>query len=670
MTKRGADQDDAGHGDAAAAPSSSSSSQLPVLAARKPLLEYVRKHQVVVVVGETGSGKTTQLPQILHAAGYTARGRCIAITQPRRVAAVSVARRVAQEQRSTLGDLVGYCVRFDDKSSHATKIRYLTDGMLLREALIDSNLRRYAVIVVDEAHERSLNTDVLLGVLKALARRRRELKIVVMSATLDAEKFSRFFDGAPAVYVRGRQFPVRILYAAAPEPDYLEATMLAVLQVHKDEPPGAVLAFLTGQEEIESLKRLLENAREKLHVVCVYAALPHEEQMRVFEDPPPHLRKVVLATNIAETSLTIAGVRYVIDTGLVKARRFDARSGVQSLQVVPISRAQAAQRCGRAGRDGPGTCFRLYTERSFDGLEESAPPEIARCGLGSTVLQLKALGIKDVLDFDFVDPPPVAAIVKALETLIALGALDTDGELSKPLGRQMAALPLDPMPARALLASKRYGCDANVCAIMALLSVENLFLSPASNRDAASAAHRQFDAGDGDTALLLRIMEAWRATPKRERAVWCRENFLNKRSIDKAADIDAQLRGHIANVGAAKAGGTEEAGAHVSVNGAQRNHRNADTDDTESIRRCLTEGFFLNAAARLPDGRYRCMSSALEVHLHPSSSMFSAKAPCILFNELVETSKKYIRAVTPIESSWLIEAAPRYFATGGTDAVR
>lgn len=623
---------------------------------------------------------------------------------------MSVANRVSHELGcNSSGSLVGYSVRFDDRTSASTRIKYMTDGMLLREALLDGRLRRYSVIIVDEAHERTVNTDVLLGVLKALVRQRRDLRLIIMSATLQASKFQEFFawssrpsaqpasdDAAdemasgiasgdadlgevPAVYVRGRQYPVKIFYTQQPEPDYLEACLLAVMQVHTDQPgDGGILVFLTGQEEIESLARLLRDraagdaaggaagsrdgseyrggkrGQLGLHVVCIYAALPYEDQMKVFEDPPAGTRKVVLATNIAETSLTISGMRYVIDSGLVKARSYNAKSGIQSLQVVPISRAQAAQRCGRAGRESPGVCYRLYTERTFDRLAESTVPEVKRCGLGSIVLQLKALRI-DVMDFDFIDPPPAGAILKALEILLALGAVRADGELSDPLGKQMAVLPLDPMPARALITSIDHGCSEELCAVMALLSVENLFFAPAGRKEAATAAQRLFDAGDGDTPLLLRVMEAWRATPKRERHAWCREHFINKRSIEKAADIEKQLRGHLTQIrkdSNGKTAGSQSAAAAMD-------------DDSEALRRCITNGFFMNAATRLPDGRYRCMSSGVEVHMHPTSSMFGKKADVVLFNELVETSKKYIRTITPIEGPWLIEAAPRYYSDAG-----
>lgn len=662
------------------------------------------------------------------------------------MAAISVANRVASELRAStsapgrlsenangaLGGLVGYSVRFDDCSSESTRIKFLTDGMLLREALLDKKLRRYSVIVIDEAHERTVNTDVLLGLVKRLMKKRpKDLKVIIMSATLNARKFQTFFSSAcgerdqqptengnkkvthtsdiknafpesdsvkavivPVLYIRGRQFPVQVMNTTAPEPDYLEACLLTVLQINEEQTSdGGILVFLTGQEEIDSLCRLLEersksndkatrvsriqtngcksnnsnsfyhneNMREvrSLHIVRIYAALPYDDQMKVFEAAPIGSRKIVLATNIAETSLTIPGIKYVVDTGLVKSRSFNPRSGVQALHVVPISKAQAAQRCGRAGRDSPGVCYRLYTENSFFSLEDSTAPEILRCGLATIILQLKALGVTDVMDFDFIDPPSTGAILKALEMLLALGAIDSNGDVVEPLGRQMAALPLDPMPARTLVASIVHGCSDEVCAIMALLSVENLFYVPSAQRVAANAAHQQFDGGDGDAMLLVKVMNAWKTTPKRERTIWCRHTFLNKRSLEKAVDIEKQLQRHLKQI-------IENATISPHDNefiSSKSNELHSDpfANDCEKLRRCMAEGFFLNAARRLPDGRYRCLSSGIEVHMHPSSTMFGKKAESVLFNELVETSKKYIRIVTPIDQLWLLEIAPMFF---------
>ncbi|GAB4816131.1 hypothetical protein N2152v2_003177 [Parachlorella kessleri] len=430
--------------------------QLPMWSARDKLVQQVRDSRVLVVIGETGSGKTTQIPQFLYGAGF-AKDKAIACTQPRRVAAMTVAQRVAEEMGVQLGQEVGYSIRFEDCSSPATRIKYLTDGMLLREALLDPLLRNYKVVILDEAHERTVHTDVLFGLLKGvLAKRKDDFRLVVMSATLDVAAFCRYFNGAKAAYVQGRQFPVDVLYTATPEDSYVDAAITASLQIHCDEAEGGdILVFLTGQEEIESCERLIRERaaqlppdprRPDLLVLPIYAALPPEQQLRVFQPPPEGTRKVILATNIAETSITISGVRFVVDTGFVKARSYSAKLGADLLQVAPISQAQARQRSGRAGREGPGRAYRLYTEASFQQLPTTTLPEIQRTNLAAVVLQasshrgLKALGVQNVLEFDFMDPPPRGALVKSMELLLALGALDVrTGDLTYPTGQCGAA---------------------------------------------------------------------------------------------------------------------------------------------------------------------------------------------------------------------------------------
>jgi len=362
---------------------------LPIAPYRDELLAAVAGHQVLVIVGETGSGKTTQIPQFLADAGYDAAG-AIGCTQPRRVAAMSVAARVAEEVGCKLGDRVGYSIRFEDCTSDATRIKYMTDGMLLREFLGAPDLSPYSVMMVDEAHERTLHTDVLFGLVKDVARFRPDLKLLISSATLDAEKFSAYFDGAPIFRIPGRRYPVDILYTKAPEADYLQAAVVTVLQVHASQPPGDVLVFLTGQDEIEAAEELLRSraraagsALGELIIAPIYANLPSEMQAKIFEPTPKGARKVVLATNIAETSLTIDGITYVVDPGFCKQSAYNPRSGMSSLVVTPVSQASAQQRAGRAGRTAPGKCFRLFTAWSFQHeLEPNTVPEIQRTNLG------------------------------------------------------------------------------------------------------------------------------------------------------------------------------------------------------------------------------------------------------------------------------------------------
>jgi ATP-dependent RNA helicase DHX8/PRP22 len=698
---------------------------LPVFAARAALLALVRAAPVTVLVGETGSGKTTQVPRLLLEAGLAGAAGAVACTQPRRVAATAVAARVASEMGVRLGGLVGYSVRFDDCSSEETRIKYVTDGMLVREALADPLLLKYGVVVVDEAHERTVPTDVLLGLLKRAAAARAgggsgggdaggaplpPLKLLVMSATLDAGPFLRFFPGAAAARVRGRAHPVRVLYTAAPQDSYLDAAVAAALQVHADEPPGDILVFLTGQDEIEAAERLLadraaalaaggaeaERPRQpsstadpadadadaeprptSMLILPMYAALPPEAQAAVFLPAPPGTRKVVLATNVAETSITIPGVRYVVDCGMVKARAFAPRLGADVLEVAPVSQAQARQRSGRAGREGPGACFRLYTEDAFRALAPATEPEIRRANLASTVLQLKALGVDDVLSFDFVDAPPRAALLRALELLLALGALEpATGALTEPLGHQLARLPVDPMYGKALLASGALGCAEDVLAAVAIVSADaGVFHAPRGAREAAAAAHARFRRPSGDHATLLAAYRGWAAAAPRERGRWCRDNFLNVRALRRAGDVAAQLRRQLAELGVPlRSAVAEAAAAAAALGGAEAAAAAAEAE--EPLRRALAAGLFPHAARRQPGGGYRVIATGQEVQLHPSSALLSTRggaggggargvdgrAACVVFSELVKTKRQYARVATAVEPSWLAEAAPAFFA--------
>lgn len=472
---------------------------LPIYPYREELLQAIKTYQVLVIVGETGSGKTTQVMQYLYEEGYASKG-CIGCTQPRRVAAMSVAARVAQEMGVKLGHEVGYSIRFEDCTSQRTRVKYLTDGMLLREFLGEPDLKSYSVMMIDEAHERTLHTDVLFGLMKDISRFRPDIKLLISSATLDAQKFSDYFDDAPIFVIPGRRYPVDIFYTKAPEADAVDAAIVTVLQIHITQGPGDILVFFTGQEEIETSEEIL-NTRMKglgtkvgeLIVLPIYSTLPSDMQAKIFEPTPPGARKVVLATNIAETSLTINGIIYVIDPGFCKQKSYNPRSGMEALIVTPISRASAQQRAGRAGRVAAGKCFRLYTSHAYaNELEENSIPEIQRTNLGNVVLMLKSLGINDLIHFDFMDPPPPETLIRALEQLYALGALNDRGELTK-LGRRMAELPMDPMLSKFLIQSEQYGCSEEALTICAMLGVGNtIYFRPKEKKVHADNAHKNF----------------------------------------------------------------------------------------------------------------------------------------------------------------------------------
>lgn len=628
---------------------------LPIWSARKKLVELVQENDSVVLVGETGSGKTTQAPQLVYLRSKPPG--CIACTQPRRVAAITVAQRVAAEMGVGVGELVGYSVRFDDSTSKNTKIKYLTDGMLIREAILDPSLYRYSVIFVDEAHERTVNTDVLLGLLKGAQLRRKQskhpLKLVVMSATLDQANFTRYFDGSVPAYVEGRQYPVDIFYTAQAQDSYVQAAINTILQVHFDEGDGSVLVFLTGQDEIDNIASVLEeqSAHAKhlkhprglgLHVVSIYAAMPPEQQLLAFAAPLEGRRKVILSTNIAETSVTIPGVRFVIDTGMVKARAYSAAKGLDSLQVVPTSKAQARQRSGRAGREAPGKCFRLYPESAFAALPDTTIPEIQRTNLVSAVLQLKAMGIHDILNFDFMDPPPRATLVKSLELLYALEAIDGQGALTD-LGRRMAALPIDPQHAAVLLAGIKLSCLQDAMAVVSMMSADRILVVPRGREQEARAKHAHFRNLYGDHLTLLNIFNQYRAVGSGKRGDWCRQHFVNSKSMRNATNIFDQLAGHMLQFGATET--------------------DACLDDYTAVRQALVCGLFLNAARLQPDGSYKVIASGQAAAIHPSSTLLSRKPECILFNEVIMTNRPYAHVVTAVEPVWLTQLVPRFFVS-------
>ena len=522
---------------------------LPIYEYKNDIMAAVEENPVLIICAETGSGKTTQLTQYLHEFGYTNNGKKIGCTQPRRVAAMSVAARVSEEMGCKIGYEVGYSIRFEDMTSDKTCIKYLTDGMLLREFLTEPDLSSYGALIIDEAHERTLSTDILFGLVKDIARYRPDLRLLISSATMDAEKFSEYFDDAPVFYVPGRRYPIDIHYTPQPEANYLHAAVTTIFQIHTTQPRGDILVFLTGQDEIEAAaENIQETARvlgDKISelIVCpIYANLPSEMQAKIFEPTPEGARKVVLATNIAETSITIDGVIFVIDPGFVKQNAYNPRTGMSSLIVTPCSRAAAKQRAGRAGRVGPGKCFRLYTKWAHNNeLEESTVPEIQRTNLGMVILMLKSLGINDLIGFDFMDPPPGETIIRALEMLYALGALNSKGELTK-MGRRMAEFPVDPMLSKSILSSEEYGCTEEVLSIIAMLTESSsLFFRPKDKKMHADKARQNFIQSGGDHFTLLNVWNQW--TDSGFSQQWCYENFVQYKVLCRIRDIRDQLAG-------------------------------------------------------------------------------------------------------------------------------
>lgn len=623
---------------------------LPVYKYRDEILGAIKDHQVLVIVGETGSGKTTQLPQYLHEAGYTQRGM-VGCTQPRRVAAMAVATRVAEEVGCRIGQQVGYNIRFEDKTSEKTVIKYMTDGMLLREFLTDPELSGYSALMIDEAHERTLHTDVVLGLLKDIARARPELKLIISSATMNAKKFSAYFNDCPIFQVPGRRFPVAVHHTEKPEANYLHAAITTVMQIHATQGKGDILVFLTGQDEIENMAENLQETIRKLGpkcppmIVCpIYANLPAELQARIFDPTPEGSRKVVLATNIAETSITIDGIVYVIDPGFVKENVFNPKTGMESLVVTPCSQASSEQRRGRAGRVGPGMCFRLYTKRAFESeLPPNTTPEILRSNLCGVVLMLMSLGIVNILSFEFMDPPPKDTLIKALELLYALGAINDKGQPTK-IGRQMAEFPTDPMLARAILASEKYKCTSEVLSIVSMLAeAASLFYRPKDKKMHADRAREAFTKPGGDHLTLLEVFRQWSLADYSQQ--WAKDNFMQYKSLTRARDVRDQLYALCDRV---------EIDPDISA---------AEMEDPQTaIQKALTAGFFPNAA-RLNRGgdSYKTVKSNQTVYIHPSSVLHLQRPKWLLYHELVLTSKEYMRNCMPLEPQWLTEVAPHFY---------
>ena len=550
------------------------------------------------------------------------------------MAATSVAARVAEEMRCNVGEQVGYSIRFEDVTSASTRIKFLTDGMLLREALVDPLLSRYSVVMVDEAHERSLSTDVLLGILKKIGKRRPDLRIVVSSATLQAEDFHRFFAGdefqkcpesgeiggsiGRIISLEGRMYPVDVLFLESPAENYIERAVKTVFDIHLQEPEGDVLVFLTGREEIETAVQLISERSATLHPKApsllplpLYSGLTADQQMYVFEPAPENTRKVIVSTNIAEASVTIDGIVNVVDCGYAKLRAYNPTTGIETLTGVPISKAAAVQRAGRAGRTKPGKCFRLYTQQAYESFPDATVPEIQRSNLAPVIMQLKALGIDNIVRFDFLTPPPSDLVIRAFELLYCLGAVDDYAKLTKPLGIRMAELAVDPMMGKVLLTAHSLNCLSEILTIAAMVSLQgSVWVQSIGDKKSAESNRRKFAVEEGDHLTYLNVYHAFITKGKKD-PKWCRDNLLNYRSLQRAVSVRGQLKRYLERFGIP----TEEslASSHPQPDPSRQ---------VERIQRSLTTGYFAHAAKMQPDGTFKTVSGGLNLHAHPSSLMF------------------------------------------------
>lgn len=657
-------------------------SLLPIAKHRLEILYALEEYQAVILVGETGSGKTTQILQYLYQAGWAGNKKQVVCTQPRTLAVIRVAKRVSEEMNSncdtnvnveTNNNIVGFKVRFDNNTTDATLLTYCTDGILLREIMTDPCLSKYSVIVIDEAHERSLNSDTLIGLLKQIMRKRKDLRVVISSATLDATRFKDFFNfnisnpdcksTSIAIKISGRMFPVDIQYLSESTCNYLMCTVETVLAIHEREGPGDILVFLPGSEEIHSALNMLEvqYTREDLIGLPLYAGLSMKAQEKVFYKPPHGCRKVIFATNVAETSITIEGIRFVVDSGLAKEKYFDTQSGSEYLMCTSISQDRAQQRCGRAGRSAAGKCFRLYTAQSYQELQQRKLPDMQRLDISSTILQVKALGVKDILHFDYISSPPVALMLHALDQLYGLGALDEEGDITNT-GSCMAVMPITPAWSRVLLASLELGCTEEALNVAAMCCVTSPFtpLRPGTGNDAKRQHNENFSHfahPSGDHMTLSNVLEAFLTDGYHgKKNQWCLEHGLEKRVLLKAVEIRKQLRRILQRIKP----------KDMSITSCD--------DEYSRLLKALTIGFFMNVAQLGNDGTYLTIQGQRRVELHPASALHSfAVAPeWVVFHDMMHSNNAQsqrqsqgcqIRDVSTIDPKWLLTSMGHVYRT-------
>ncbi|GAA4024609.1 ATP-dependent RNA helicase HrpA [Allokutzneria multivorans] len=629
----------------AAVPKISYPEQLPVSQRKDEILEAIRDHQVVIVAGETGSGKTTQIPKICLELGRGVRG-LIGHTQPRRIAARTVSERVAEELGGEVGDVVGYKVRFTDQGSDTTLVKLMTDGILLAELQNDRQLHQYDTLIIDEAHERSLNIDFILGYLKQLLPRRPDLKVVITSATIDPERFSRHFSDAPIVEVSGRTYPVEVRYRPLSDPDAPEAEDLDQIQGICEaveelslEGPGDVLVFLSGEREIRDTAEALEKLDLRdTEVLPLYARLSAAEQHRVFQ--AHRGRRVVLATNVAETSLTVPGIKYVVDPGTARISRYSHRLKVQRLPIEAISQASANQRKGRCGRVSEGICIRLFSEEDFEGRPEFTEPEILRTNLASVILQMTSIGLGDIAGFPFLEPPDKRNISDGVQLLQELNALDAKEKQLTPIGRKLAQLPVDPRLGRMVLEAEDNGCAREVMIIAAALSIQDPRERPVEKQEAAAQQHARFRDKDSDFVTYLNL---WNYLREQQKALssnrfrkLCKAEFLNYLRVREWQDIDSQLRQVAKQLG-------------ITLN--------TEPADPLKVHTALLAGLLSHVGMKDPAKNEYFGARNAKFSIFPGSALFKKQPRWVMAAELVETTRLWGRVAAKIEPEWIEKLA-------------
>lgn len=668
---------------------------LPVFQHRDEILSYFDRNQVTILVGETGSGKSTQIPQFL----LESKSHSIAVTQPRRVAALSLAGRVSEEHGCALGEEVGYQIRFANVSdSKKTKLKYLTDGMLLRELMLDNTLSKYSVIIIDEVHERTVLTDLVLGFLKELIlnKRRNDLKLIVMSATLNADLFSRFFHNAPVLYVKGKMFPVTKMYLSESTESIVDTMLRCIIQVNMAEPEGDILCFLPGQEEIDEcvgtlakVAPFLPKEAPLIEPLPLYAALSPLQQLKVFAKYPRGHRKVIVATNIAETSVTISGVKYVVDSGLRKIKVWRHQLGISTLLTTPISQSSAKQRAGRAGRESPGKVFRLYLEKQFlTQLPKEQEPEILRNDIILPILTLKKNGVDDLLNWSWIEYPGRDAILQGLASLYNLGALDDNGRVTS-IGNKMSVLPLHPQLSAVLLHALQMGVLGVVIDIVACLSVENLILNvPSINgelRDEVNMKRLSYcPKGNhyGDLIAMKEYFDYFRVLLENndvsEAKSWCKKLFISYKGFKNVLRVREQLKAYMRTTARqdSSLNSQDKEKTNMEINqqlddssfatkvGESNDEQVQLSYDIAAVMKSFLKSYVNNCAIGMPDRSFRSCSTGHLIKIHPSSVLFGKpNKDAIFYIEYVYTNKAYGRICSAIELTWLEEVASHSLGT-------
>lgn len=616
--------------------------KLPIDDSEAEIVSAIQGNQVTVILGATGSGKTTQIPIMLYKAGFAKEG-VIGVTQPRKIAATAIAEYVAEQLGSVLGKVVGYKVRFDNLTERQTAIKFVTNGVLLREIQNDPQLTKYSVIVIDEAHERSLEIDLLLGLIKNLLKKRNDLKLVITSATINAEKFLNYFKNGsdvPVVLVGGRMYPVEVKYLDW-NPyghEIVSAAVEMVASIHASNDPGDVLVFMTGRDDISAVvKNLTVRLDTNAVVMPLHGGMEATAYKAVFQ-PHKGKRKIIVATNIAETSLTIDGIRFVVDSGLIKQQHFDFQTGMVSLDIVEHSMAGCEQRKGRAGRTQPGVCYCLYSKKSLQSRSLFTLPEIQRMSLSKAVLIMESMGIGDVEHFDLIDPPGFKAFKEAYQVLIILGANDFRTKKITGLGRKMSELPLEPCIARMLIEAEKYRCVKSIAAFAAFQSVPHVFMRPRGKEEVADRTHQQFMHPKSDALTLITVWNRYVANGRKKD--WCYKHFLNSHALEEVELIYSQLLDIL----------------------EQNNVSLPSTMNEDIIMKCIVSGLVFNLIEHDSRWEYRGIFQEMDkIGLHPSSSLYRFMPRFAVATSLVRTTKLYARCCTIAPVEWLAEFLPQLF---------